>query len=160
VIPEEAKTLDVFAEPENRMAIVIIPMVVEAEYLEKYRYGVSSIHETNEIVSPVHMGYSMHIALKDIVCLKASQLMESGIYTRNFKYGGVLEDFKKKPQAIGPQVLTLRHLEAGFVIIVVSLGLSGIAFLVECAPILIKKLSRMCLACYIVINFTRMNKML
>jgi hypothetical protein len=155
--------LDVFVEPENRMALVLNPMFIAMIYKENYRYGVSSLHETSETVSPFRIGYAMHVALKDIVSLKASQLFESGLHEREIKTKIHLEDFKSKSQAIGPQVLTLSHLGAGFVVILVLLGLSTIAFAFECSPILLKKLKKLIsisVACYVVVKFTKMNKML
>jgi hypothetical protein len=154
--------LNVVAEPENRMAYVISPIYIAMGYKQAYRYGVSSLHEANEDVSTLYLGYVMHIALKDIVTLKAAHYFESGIAMQNFKTNGRLEGFKLKPQAIGPQVLTLRHLEAGFVVIVVLLGLSCVAFAVELLPTLMRKLKKMIdmsVACYVVVKFTRMNKM-
>jgi hypothetical protein len=153
--------LELFAEPENRIALVAPSMILGMAYKKTYRYGVSSILETNENMSPYQMGYVMHIALKDIITLKTSQFFESGFLDYFYKTHAKLEDFKMKPQAIGPQVLTLDHLGAGFVIILVCLGLSIVAFSVECAPILCRKLKKligMSFACYAVVKFTRMNK--
>jgi hypothetical protein len=74
-----------------------------------------------------------------------------------------LEEFKSKPEKIGPQVLTLQHLGAGFIVICVSLGISVIAFAAECAPMLIRKFKRwfgLSVVLYVVVKFTRMNRML
>jgi hypothetical protein len=154
--------LEPFAEPENRMALVAPSMIVGMAYKKTYRYGVSSILEANENISPYQMGYVMHIALKDIITLKTSQFFESGYFNYLYKTHAKMEDFKLKPQAIGPQVLTLDHLGAGFVVILVCLGLSSAAFAVECAPILWRKLKKLIgssFACYAVVKFIRMIKM-
>jgi hypothetical protein len=105
----------------------------------------------------------MSLALKNIIYLKAPQLVESGIMHRHMQDAFVQVDKKPKPQAIGPQVLTVQHLSASFIIIFGFLGLSMIVFMAECAPKLMIKLKKqfeMCLMCYIVVKFTRMNKML
>jgi hypothetical protein len=144
------------------MALVAPSMFFDFAYRKTYYCGVPSILETNEDMSPYQLGYVMHIALKDIVTLKTSQLLESGNLARNLKTASKLESFKMKPQDIGPQVLTLDHLEAGFVVILVCLGLSIVVFAVECAPSpcrKLKKLIGMSFACYAVVKFTRMNKM-
>jgi hypothetical protein len=141
------------------MALVAPSMYVALAYKRTYYCGVSSILETDENMSSGQVGYVMHIALKDIVNLKTSQLFESGYFDRYTKTVSKLKDFKIKPQAIGPQVLTLDHLGAGFVVILVCLGLSIAAFTVECAPILYRRLFGMSFACYAVVKFTRMNRM-
>jgi hypothetical protein len=104
-----------------------------------YRSGVSSIFAAEENVAPLYWGFVMNTPLKDIVSLKASQLHESGIISHMFK-AAFMKDFESKPEAIGLQVLTLQHLEAGFVVIFCLLVLSIPVFAVEIAPKLWKKL--------------------
>jgi hypothetical protein len=120
-------------EPENRMAFVLAPFMFRAIYLDNYRGGLSSVFAADEDFSPMYFGYTMHVALRDIIHLKASQLHESGILAHNFTKEYQV-DIKSRPEAIGPQVLTFQHLEAGFFVIVVCLGVSIVAFAVECAP--------------------------
>jgi hypothetical protein len=146
-------------EPENRYAFVASPFKMEMNFKLYYRSGVSSFHEADENILPIYFGFIMHPALKDIIHLKASQLHEAGIISHLFKKH-LLENFKRKLNAIGPQVLTLKHLGAGFVLIVALLVLSFVAFAVECAPKLLKKLFDLLLACLIVVKFTNMKKML
>jgi hypothetical protein len=122
-----------------------------------------SVFEADEDTLPYFMGYKMHIALKDTFTPKISQLHESGIIRRELR-GASIESFRMKPGKIGPQVLTLSHLRAGFIVISVLLGVSVLIFMVECGPMLAKKLFDWCLnyflPCYIVVKFTRMNRML
>jgi hypothetical protein len=107
-------------------------------FLETYKRGVSSIFVADEDVSSAWYGFRMNVVLKDIISLKASQLVESGILPRVLEKVA-LDDHLMKPEEIGPQVLTLRHLEAGFVVICVLLGVSIVAFVVELAMKRIKK---------------------
>jgi hypothetical protein len=122
-----------------------------------------SVFEADEDTLPIFIGYKMHIALKDVVSLKVSQLYESGIIQLKFKEAS-LESKRLKPGKIGPQVITLTHLKAGFILIFSLLGSSVLIFMVECGPKLVKKLFDWCLfeilPCYMVVKFTRMNKML
>jgi hypothetical protein len=124
-------------EPENRIAYIAPPTLLKDAYSRTYRRGLSSIFVADEDVSPAWHGFDMNIVLKDIISLKASQLVESGILPN------VLSEIRRhkltKPEEIGPQVLTLRHLEAGFVVIFVLLGVSFVAFVVECAMKQVKK---------------------
>jgi DNA-directed RNA polymerase beta' subunit len=57
--------------------------MIKGLYKESYRSGISSISFTDENISPLVWGFSMHVALKDIVALKVSQLHESGILAHN-----------------------------------------------------------------------------
>jgi hypothetical protein len=100
---------------------------------------VLSIFVADEDVSPAWYGFDMNIVLKDIIRLKASQLVESGILSKVLPEICNHELQLTKPGEIGPQVLTLRHLEAGFVVICVFLGVSLIAFVVECTMNKLKK---------------------
>jgi hypothetical protein len=145
------------AEPENRLGIVSIPSMMKSFLKIHYRSGVPSVFESDEELSVSHFGFVMHVALKDVIKLKASQIHEAGILshiTRNTS----LEDFKSKPKEIGPQVLTLQHLSAGFVVICVLLGFSVFVFIAEFIPKLLKKLSEMLSVCYVVRVFVNRSK--
>jgi hypothetical protein len=131
-------------------------------YKDFYRSGVSSIYESNENIASGCKGITTNTALRDIIHLKASQLHEFGVITHLDKNSS-LEGFRTKPDEIGPQVLTIRHLKAGFVVIGFFLGLSCIVFMIECGPILwknLKTLFEMSLMCYIVAKFVRLETML
>jgi hypothetical protein len=99
----------------------------------------------------------MHPALKDIIHLKGSQLHEAEIINHLSKDKS-MKNFKRKSVEIGPQVLTLKHLGAGFVLIVSFLVLSFIVFAVECAPKKLKQMFDVLMAGLIVVKFTKMKK--
>jgi hypothetical protein len=105
------------------------------------------------------IGLRINMALRDIVSLKATQFTESGTFSNIFK-NVYWDENMSKPEPIGPQVLTMRHLGPGFVIITVLLGFCVLAFVLECIPSESKKLFRAFLSCYIVLKFTRMNRVL
>jgi hypothetical protein len=117
-----------------------------------------SIAAADEAISPVYWGFMTHLSLKNIVTLKASQLNEAGIvaheWNKVFK-----EDIRMKPEKIGPQVLTLRHLEAGFILICSMLVISIIAFVVELSPKMLKGILGPCLACYGIVKYVMMRKL-
>jgi hypothetical protein len=146
-------------EPENRVALVIQQNMMNVISKRNLRSGVVSVFEADEDTLPFYMGYKMHIALKDVMNLKMSQLHESGIPQQLLGLVA-MESFRTKPEEIGPQVLSLAHLKAGFIVIFALLFLSVSVFLVECGPKLVKKLFYWCLPCYIVVKFTRMNRVL
>jgi hypothetical protein len=160
---EEQRILDIFnqvAEPENRDAFVFTPMLFKSMLSIKYRKGVSSIGTADENLLPFYYGFHSVFELKKIIHLKAAQLVESGIITMLMEKIDLRNDLGEEPEPIGPQVLTLRHLGPSFIIITVLLGLCVLVFVVECTLKGAKKWFGACLACYIVVKFTRMNKML
>jgi hypothetical protein len=154
------------AELENRFVCVTSPLLIDYIYKKTYRSGWSSITTADEDVSKIYLGFVIHISLKDIVWLKLSQIHEAGIFSWRLKRDH-LETFKTNLEEIGPQVLTLTHLKAGFVVIFVLLAVSVVAFVAECAPMLMKKVKSQlknlfdaCLSCYVVVKFNRMKRML
>jgi hypothetical protein len=139
---------------------------MDTVYRRTYRSDLSSVTLADEDVSTIQMAFVMHVSLKNIVRLKLSHLHESGVFSWMLKQAR-LEKFKTKLEEIGPQVLTLTHLTAGFVVIFVLLAVSVVAFAAECAPILVKKVKSQlkklfdaCLSCYVVLKFIRMKRML
>jgi hypothetical protein len=124
-----------------------------------YRTGTSSIYES-EVgnIAPVHFGFEMNVALKDIMNLKISQFHEAGFFSfekvRNYTEKGL------RQEDIGPQVLTLQHLKAGFVVICWLWAVSIAVFFAECAAPLLKNIMQMFIMSYAVIKFTIMNKIL
>jgi hypothetical protein len=137
-------------------------MIMKAFQKLSLKSGVASNFVTDENIAPLYWGYVMKPHLKDIITLKTSQLHEAGIYTHKFN-SLLLQDFEMKPEEIGPQVLKLRHLAAGFVVIVCLLAFSVAVFAVEVAPKLLRKLFS-CLGkaifCCVVVKFTRINKLM
>jgi hypothetical protein len=147
------------SEPENHVSYILARILIKIVCKRDYRSGVLSVFEADEDTLPYFLGYKMHIALRDVITLKISQLHESGILQLALGKTS-LESFRTKPGKIGPQVLTVAHLRAGFIVILALLGLSVLIFMIECGPKLVKKLFHSFLPCYIVVKFTRMNRML
>jgi hypothetical protein len=153
---------DNLVEPENRLAFITIPSKYKMMIRDNYKKGMPSIFEADENLERVYSGFQSHYVMKDIIHLKGSQLVESGIVNRHLKHV-IAEELFTKPQEIGPQVLTVQHLSVGFIIIFGLLVLSIVVFMLECAPKLLRKLKKqfeMCLMCYVVVKFTKINKML
>jgi hypothetical protein len=153
--------VDAFTEPENQIGLLGSEMIMKVYFkMKNFRSGVSSIYVADENVVPLYWGYIMNTPLKEIITSKASQLYEAGILTRILK-SMFMEDFRVKPEEIGPQVLTMQHLEAGFVVIACLLAFSVAVFTVEVAPILWRKMLywiERAIFCCVVVKFIRMNK--
>jgi hypothetical protein len=125
-------------EPENRLAVVDVPTVDEVIHKKEYRSGFSSIFIADGDVSPVYYGFMSSSSMREIVNLKASQLRESGITSHILKKSqNFTKEYKPKPGKVGPQVLTMEHLRAGFIVFWACLGISMAVFMAE---ILWKKL--------------------
>jgi hypothetical protein len=104
---------------------------------KNFKTGMQSIFESDEVIAQVHIAASISPPLKEIVSSKTSQLIESGIFMRSFnQYYG--RDLPKKPQVVGPQVLTVQHLSAGFVVICGLLVLCILVFAAEWLTVLMK----------------------
>jgi hypothetical protein len=153
---------DYIVEPENRMGFYTAPMILQDTFKSVYRSGWPSIFTADEEFSLTYLGIIMNAPLRDDVTPKASAILESGIFLRNLRNVS-LDSFLMKPEEIGPQVLTLEHLSAGFILIFGLLAVSIAVFVAECMPTLLRKLKRLLerlVAGYIVVKFTRMNTML
>jgi hypothetical protein len=148
------------AEPQNRFGFVYSPIELKIALNRNYKLGLTSLSMADKDLSTYHVAFHSTLELKKIIRSKASQLLESGIFNFLYKNAHYPRDFTSKPEVIGPQVLTVTHLKAGFVIFCVLLFVSVTAFIIECAPKVSKKLFNLCLSCYIVVKFTKMNKML
>jgi hypothetical protein len=137
---------EILTEPENRIAILTTPKYISLHYKVFYRSGVPSVFVAEEDVAITWFGFVMDPPMKDIITLKASQLQQAGIMQRSLK-PEFKEDFELEPEEIGPQVLTLQHLEAGFVVILFLLLLSIVVFAVEFASKLLVWIKRVVFCC-------------
>jgi hypothetical protein len=153
-----AERFEPIVEPENHAAWITMASTLKRAF-KKYRTGVSSVLES-EVgnIAPVHFGYRMNVALKDILTVKIYQFHESGIFSVE-KIRNITEK-RSQQEEIGPQVLTLEHLTAGFVVICVLLSLSILVFFAECSAVLLQNIMKMFIMGYSVIKFTIMNKIL
>jgi hypothetical protein len=130
---------DFFTDPENRIAL-LLPSAVMAGQLKVFRSGVSLIFIAHENIATRRHGFIMDAPLKEIISLKASQFQEAGII-QLFVKSALNTNVELKPEEIGPQVLTLRHLAAGFIVILFLLVLSIAVFAFEFATELFRLLS-------------------
>jgi hypothetical protein len=146
-------------EPENRIGFVYSPIELKIALNRNYKTGSTSITSTDEQLLDYHIAFHSIPEFKRTVHLKATQLLESGIFWFLYEKGHYPRDFTSNPEPIGPQVLSMTHLKAGFIIFCVFLSLSIVAFIFECGPTVSKKVFHMCLSVYIVVKFTKMNKM-
>jgi hypothetical protein len=146
-------------EPENRIVAVTAPAWFKQVLNHAYKRGTTSITIAETSIGPVYEGIStsQHV-MKPELHLLASKLRESGILTHLMKITHFIHEMNEKPPEIGPQVLTLGHLRAGFIICIVMWSLSFVAFIFEYSVRIWKKLFRLCVSSYVAVKFTKMNK--
>lgn len=75
--------------------------------------------------------------LYHVIDKKIQQLLEGGLIGYNMRYWNERRDLKRLVAEGGPQLLTLQDLEAGFIICMVPLVVSGLVFVLE---VMIKKM--------------------
>jgi hypothetical protein len=146
-------------EPENRIASTSSNLWFQQLMKLHYEKGTTSNFIAKPEISPVYLGIATIPFMKAGFHSTASQLLESGIFMFLHKKE-YSKSFDPKPSEIGPQVLTLTHLQSGFIICSALLCLSVFVLAVECAPKALRKLFEPLLACFVVVKFTKMKKML
>lgn len=113
-------------------------MIAKINYF--FRTGQTSLLVVDEIVKInfAALTFKIFSPIQEILDMKMIQLLESGIMQRG--------KFVKKPtivEKIGPQVMTMEHLEIGFLACFVPLMMSVVAFLLELGSALIERLLRL-----------------
>jgi hypothetical protein len=144
---------------ENHFAYICTPLFVSTTYRSVYKSGKPSIFALDDYVSSLYFGFAMHIALKDIITLKASQYVESGLWKKRMD-NTMKDHYWKVTDKIEPQVLRVKHLSLGFIIICVMWAIGTVVFAVECSWHMCKKLKlhfEMVLMGYVVVKFVRMK---
>jgi hypothetical protein len=124
-----------------------------------YRTGMPSLFESKvENIAPAYFGAMISLPLTDIMNIKISQFHEAGLFS--------LETIRNhtenlwKHEEVGPQILTMQHLKAGFVVIFGLLIMSIAVFFAELATPLLHSIMKMFIMGYSVVKFTMINKIL
>jgi hypothetical protein len=125
----------------------------------RYRTGMPSLFESKvESIAPARFAIMISLPLKDIMNMIISRFQESGFFS--------LETIRNhtenlwKHEEVGPQILTMQHLQAGFVVICGLLILSITVFFAELAIPLLHSIMKMFIMGYSVVKFTMINKIL
>jgi hypothetical protein len=151
------EVLERCSEPENRMAFTGERDLLR-QLILNYRRGVSSFHKTGESFKSIYYGFYSDGSLRERSSLIASRLHEAGIISKIHREVYKLDWPKQTLPEIGPQVLTLDHLKAGFVICFVLFTTSFVVFGAEFVPKLSRKLFHHLLPAYIVVKFMKSQK--
>lgn len=133
--------LDVAAEPANKFAIAL-PVAVLTALTQNYRSGETSLKVLDETIKAHYHSfiYQLHSPFVHIFDEKLIQMHEAGI----IKHLMPLSKRKTTIEELEPQVLTMDHLEIGFLSCLVPMILSGIAFIAENSMRIIKRVLLRC----------------
>jgi hypothetical protein len=137
------KCLNLVAGPENKMAMILGKNFITFIH-DEYRSGFTSILVLEEIVETV---FSISVFYFDNPIYESfnrivGQMDNAGLLNY-WKEKNQNSKSKQKVEDIGPQVLTMNHLEIGFQIYLVSLTISIAAFIAEIVVFCANKVTRM-----------------
>jgi hypothetical protein len=149
--------IEICSEPENRMAFTGDDVFLRTLHLN-YRRGVSSFYKTDETFKTIYIGLVTDRLLREKASLIASRLHEAGILSLAVRNQYKLYLPEQTASEIGPQVLTLDQLRAGFIVCSVLLALSLVAFAAEFVPRISMKIFNHFLPAYIVMKYVKSQK--
>lgn len=123
------------SKPENKLCVFDNKHIYDIIHQKKYRSGISSLHILERPTSLTFYGIPLkpyspfnHL-LNDIVL----RLAAAGIFENDYKNFYYSNGHKRTLQEdIGPQVLTMEHVEIGFLVCLIPCFLSIVAFVLEC----------------------------
>lgn len=131
--------LDVVSEPANKGTMLITQETLDYIESRQYRNGFSSISLMSASRSFIMFGmvFKPFSPLYETINEKVHHMMSGGIMQYLYREQHRSEKtscndkVRKREEPIGPQVLTMEHLQYGFLICLILLGLSFVVFAVE-----------------------------
>lgn len=119
---------DIVAEPANKGVSQTMDIVFKTAQKDTYRTGVFALFVLDDVVFhfPTGYGFKRFSPLFETFNDKFGQLLASGII---HKINDAHFSFKRKHKTdIEPQVLTMVHLELGFITCLIPLGIATLIF--------------------------------
>lgn len=122
------------AEPANR--VVMVGTLTDMEFFHNriFRNGFWSIKILKEVLRPRFIAITVQdfSPFYEILNREALRMIAGGILQLSWRYTANPTGMKKvEEEEIGPQVLTMDHLEIGFVICSIPLAIGASVFFVE-----------------------------
>lgn len=133
--PGDEETFDLVAEPDNKAFKVNFAEFVQYLHNTKYRSGVSSLITLDDtlMTAQYSLVYTYNCPYAEMLDRKTTQFLEGGFSTHWYKEIFNPTDMKRELEDIGPQVLTMDHLEIGFIVWLVPVLLCILVFIIEIA---------------------------
>lgn len=141
----ELKCFNLISEPENKMVMILNDSFYHSIHNKLYRSGISSILVLDETVEtifdvfifPKEAPFRFHESFTRSV----GEMADAGLLNYWRATHQNPKGIKQKIEDIGPQVLTMEHLEIGFQIYVISLIICVSAFVAEVAVFWINRIN-------------------
>lgn len=125
-------SLEATAETSNKLVSVVAGPQFVYFVNEKHRSGVSSLHILDEVTKVVQLGlaFSSFSPFYSEINVQIGRMISGGFfnYWRSFFFPKPLN---VKSESIGPQVLTMDHMEVAFIASLLPLTLAISAFMTE-----------------------------
>lgn len=125
--------LDIVAEPANKAVTRGSVLLLYFINNKLYRIGVSSILLLKENIGTIYYGiiFKPFNPFFDMLNIKFSKLFEAGLIKHWFSVKHNPKGFDHKLDNIGPEILTMDHLEIGFIVWLIPLAISIVVFAFE-----------------------------
>lgn len=125
--------MDIIAEPANKGTLTLYPIFLSDVHNNQYRSGFSSITVLEETVNSDSFGtvFKPFSPFFEAFNEKIDHIVSSGMFSLWYKDGENAKGIKRVEDVIGPQVLTMEHLNVAFLVCFVPLAISGFAFAYE-----------------------------
>lgn len=132
-VDETCKHEDVASDSANKATFLMTPATLESLYRNEYRAGSGSITLLDDSVRTAFrcVVFKRHSPYFEHFNEKIGELVSSGILHYYFWQSKFMRDKMKEAEETGPEVLTMEHLEIGFIVCGVPLALAIIVFIFE-----------------------------
>lgn len=119
------------ADPANKGVTLSPEVAFEKIVAKSYRSGVSSLHALEQEINraPGAFGFKRFSPFFETFNNKLGQLLDNGLHESDGLF--TLPDKIRQFDEIGPQVLTMDHLEVAFIACFIPLVLAIVVFILE-----------------------------
>lgn len=134
--------MDFIAEPANKAGTVATCDSIEVLFNIGFRRGTSSITCLKENLLSLHLGllFNEFSPFYEQSNAKIGEMISAGLI--EFWINSLMDPAgrrTKPPEDVGPQILTMEHLEAAFIVCFVPLIASFVAFFIEVSFPIVKR---------------------
>lgn len=121
------------AEPANKLAVIGDNVALDAIHNKLFRSGFSSVEILKEVVRTTFLGirFQEFSPFFEIVNGEVLRLLAGGILQHSWRHKINPKGERRVVEVIGPQVLSMDHLEIGFIICLIPLAIGIVVFGVE-----------------------------
>lgn len=131
-VPEKLESLDYIADTELKATILATSLIVEF-INNNYRSGVSSLSGLKQKLHSEYFGqaFPLFSPFYESFNMKIHHMIDAGLTEYWIQNVINRRGLKRKVEQVGPEILTMEHLDVAFKIILGALLISIIVFLIE-----------------------------